>query len=76
MGPLEGCVDAIYVSDLNTRRSTTSYVFCLYGVLVSWRSTLQPITALSTIEAEYIGITEVAKEALWLRRLVAKMGVK
>ena len=31
---------------------------------------------MSTTEAEYIGIIEAVKEALWLRRLVAKMGVK
>ena len=31
---------------------------------------------MSTTEAEYIGITEATKEALWLRRLVAEMGVK
>ena len=76
MGPLEGYVDASYAGDLDTRRSTTGYIFYLYGGPVSWRSILQPITALSTIEAEYIGITEAAKEALWLRRLVAEMRVK
>ena len=31
---------------------------------------------MSTTEAEYIGITKAAKEALWLRRLVTEMGVK
>ena len=76
MGPLEGYVDASYAGDLDTRRSTTSYFFYLYGGPVSWRSTLQPITALSTIEAKYIGITKATKEALWLRRLVAEIGVK
>ena len=73
---MEGFVDASYADDLDTRRSTTGYLFCMYSGPVSWRSTLQPITALSTTEAEYIGITEEAKEALWLRRLVSEMGVK
>ena len=76
MGPLEGYVDASYAGDLDTRRSMTGYVFCLYGGPVSWRSILQPITTLSTTKVEYIGITKATKEALWLRRLVAKMGVK
>ena len=31
---------------------------------------------MSTTEVEYIGITEATKEALWLRRLVAEIGVK
>ena len=76
MGLLKGYVDASYASDLDTRRSMTSYAFCLYGGLIYWRSTLQPITALSTTEAEYIGITKAVKEALWLKRLVAEMGMK
>ena len=32
--------------------------------------------ALFTIEAEYIGITEAAKKALWLRRLIDELGVE
>ena len=76
MDPLEGFVDASYAGDLETRRSTTGHIFCLHDGLVSSRSTLQPITALSTIEVEYIGIIEATKEALWLRRLVAEMEMK
>ncbi|KAG1342735.1 putative Retrovirus-related Pol polyprotein from transposon TNT 1-94 [Cocos nucifera] len=66
LSPLEGFVDANYAGDLNTRRSTTGHLFCIYGGPVSWRSILQPITALSTIEVEYIGITEATKKALYL----------
>ena len=40
-----------------------------------WRSCLQSITALSTTEVEYIGITEAAKEALWLKGLALEMGL-
>ncbi|XP_038974968.1 secreted RxLR effector protein 161-like [Phoenix dactylifera] len=69
-GPLEGFVDANFAGDLDTRRSTTGYVFNIFSGPISWRSTLQPITALSTTEAEYIGITEAVKEALWLKRLI------
>ncbi|XP_038975527.1 secreted RxLR effector protein 161-like [Phoenix dactylifera] len=69
-----GFVDADYGGDMDTRRSTRGYVFCLNGGPVSWRSSLQPITALSTTEAEYIGITEAAKEAPWLKGLALEMG--
>ena len=34
---------------------------------------MQPITALSTIEIEYIGVMEAAKEALWLKNLVLEI---
>ena len=36
---------------------------------------MQPITTLSTTEVEYIGITEAAKEALWLKGLALEMGL-
>ena len=37
---------------------------------------LQPTSALSTTEAEYMTITEASKEATWLRGLVNDMGLK
>ncbi|XP_073105908.1 secreted RxLR effector protein 161-like [Elaeis guineensis] len=76
LSPLEGFVNANYVDNLDTRRSTIGYLFCIFGGSVSWRSTLQPITSLSTMEAEYIDVTEGAKKILWLRRLAAKMVVE
>ncbi|XP_073109154.1 secreted RxLR effector protein 161-like [Elaeis guineensis] len=74
--PLEGFVDANYVSNLNTRRSTTGYVFYMNDGPISWRSIFQPIMALSTTEIEYIEIIEAIKKALWLKRLIIEMRVK
>lgn len=70
---LEGFVDIDYAGYQDMRRSTIGYVLCMDGGSVSWRSTFQPITTLFTIEAEYIGITEAAKEGLWLKRLITEM---
>ena len=58
-----------------TQWSMTDFIFSLFGSLVSWRSCLQPITVFSTIEVEYIGIMEAAKEALWLKGLALEMGL-
>lgn len=63
-GLIGGYIDADFGGDMDTRRSTTGFIFSLYGGPISWRSSLQPITTLSTIEAEYIGLTEAAKEAI------------
>ena len=75
-GQMEGFVDADFGGDVDTRRSITGFIFSMNGGPMSWRSCLQPITALSTTEAEYIGITEVAKKALWLKGLAMEMGCK
>ena len=64
---LQGYVDSDLVGDIDTRWSTTDYVFTVGGAAVSWVSRLQKINALSTIEAEYVAATEAAKEMIWLQ---------
>ena len=59
-----GYVDSDYASNIDDRKSTTSYVFTLLGGPVCWRSTLQSLVAVSTTEAEYMVVAKAAKEAL------------
>lgn len=63
-------MDADWAGDRGTRRSTTGYIFKLFGGAISWRSKLQPTVALSSTEAEYRSTTEAGQEATWLRRLL------
>ena len=74
LGQIEGYVDANFGGDVNIRHLTIGFVSSMNGRPISWRSCLQPITVLSTIEVEYIGVTEVVKEALWLKGLLLEMG--
>jgi len=71
-----GYVDSDYADDLGNRRSTVGYVFTLSRGPVCWKSTIQSIVALSTTEAEYMAVVEVAKEALWLTGLMNELGVQ
>jgi hypothetical protein len=73
-GNLLGYVDAAYGDCHDTRRSTAGYVFLLGGGAVSWKSRRQQTVALSTVEAEYMGATQSAKEAVWERRLLTEIG--
>ena len=73
---LEAYCDADYAGDLDTRRSTTGYVFNLGGGAISWSSRLQPTVAASTTEAEYMAAAYAIKEGLWLRTLLSDLGVK
>eukprot|EP00253_Pinus_taeda_P021683 PITA_21683 len=61
-----GFVDADWAGDLDQRRSTSGYVFNLFGGAVSWMSTKQSVVALSTTEAEYMAATHASKEVVWL----------
>ncbi|GJT67397.1 hypothetical protein Tco_1018877 [Tanacetum coccineum] len=64
-----------YVTDLDARRSLTGYVFTIGNSVVSWKATLQPLVTLSTTKAEYMTLTEVAKEGIWLEGLVEDLGI-
>eukprot|EP00253_Pinus_taeda_P020007 PITA_20007 len=68
-------VDVDWARDLDQRRSTSGYLFNLFGGAVSWMSKKQSIVALSTTEAEYIAATHASKEEVWLQRLCSSMGL-
>lgn len=65
---MTGYCDSDYAGDLDQRRSTSGYVFTSQGGAISWASKLQPSTALSTTEAEFISMVAAMQEALWLKR--------
>ena len=72
---LEAYCDADYAGDIDTRRSTTGYVYILGGGAISWSSRLQPTVAASTTEAEYMAAAYAIKEALWLRTFLSELGL-
>ncbi|XP_047334054.1 secreted RxLR effector protein 161-like [Impatiens glandulifera] len=72
---VSGYSDSDYAGDVDSRRSMTGYVFTLGGSVVSWKATLQPTVTLSTTEAEYMALTEAAKEGIWLKGLVSNLGL-
>lgn len=71
---LYGFCDSDYAGDLQTRKSTSGFIFLLYGAPVSWSSKRQSCVALSTTEAEFIAAAEAAKEAIWLQRFMHELG--
>ena len=70
-----GYTDYDFQSNANLRKSTSGYVFTLGGAVVSWRSIKQSSIVDSTMEAEYVATSEVAKEAIWLGKFLMELGV-
>ena len=62
--------DSDYAGDHDTYRSTSGYVSFVAGGPVSWQSKRQSVVAQSSTEAEYIAMSESAKEATWIRYLL------
>ena len=73
---LQGYVDANFASDIDSRKSTTGFVFTLGGTTISWVSNLQKIVTLSTIETEYVAVTEARKEMIWQHGFLDELGKK
>ena len=50
--------------DVNTAKSRYGFIITFYGVPILWASRLQTLIALSSTEAEYIGLSEAVREVI------------
>ena len=66
--------DSDHAGDLDERKSTSGYVFLLSSGAISWSSKKQPIVSLSSTEAEFIAVASCACQAVWLKRVLGKLG--
>ncbi len=71
-----GYSDSSYGDDEVTRRSTSGFLFMLYGNVITWASKLQPIVTLSTCEAEYVALCFACCEGVWIKNLLDSLGLK
>jgi hypothetical protein len=72
---IHGFVDVDWAGDLDRRRSTSGYVFNLFGGAISWMRKRQSVVALSTTKVEYMAATHARKEAVWLQILCSGIGL-
>jgi hypothetical protein len=56
-------------------KSVTGYMFFFASGPISWRSTAQTIVAQSSTEAEYLALSETAKQTIYLRKLFEPLGI-
>ncbi|KAJ0392242.1 hypothetical protein ATCC90586_011424 [Pythium insidiosum] len=68
--------DANWGSDKDTRRSTSGVLVMLAGEPVVYKSKRQQTVALSSTEAEYMALALATQEVVWLRFLLAEMGLE
>ena len=72
---INGYTDASFQSNKDDFRSQSRYVFCLNRGVVSWRSSKQDTVVDSTIEVEYIAASDAAKEAVWIKKFITRLGI-
>ncbi|GKB61784.1 hypothetical protein Tco_0917970 [Tanacetum coccineum] len=67
--------DVGFETNKDGRKSQSRYVFVLNRRAIDWKSTNQSTIAMSSTKAEYIAASEVAMEAVWMRKFIYRPGV-
>ncbi|MCO5580668.1 hypothetical protein L7F22_034538 [Adiantum nelumboides] len=67
--------DSDWAGCFDTRVSTSGFCFMLGSSCISWLSKKQPTVATSSCEAEYRAVFTATIECVWLKRLMADLGV-
>lgn len=71
---LQGWSGSDYVGDCDDRKNTTWYVFKLGSSPISWSLKKQFIVTLSSTEVEFVAASSCACQAMWLQRILHKLG--
>ena len=72
---LKGYCDSDFAGDTDTRKSVSGFVIYLCGAVIAWRSKGQRSVSLSSTEAEYMAISEVATEILYVAGILKFLGI-
>jgi hypothetical protein len=73
--PCIAYVDASHGTGTPDGKPVTGYVLHVHGGAVSWASHTQPCTSTSSTESEYRAMSECAKEAMWLGKVLTEFNV-
>ena len=65
-----GYSDSNFVGCVDSRKSTSGYIFKLVNGVVSWRSAKQTLNATSTMEVEFVSCFEVNSHSVWLKGFI------
>jgi len=71
---LRGKADSEFCGNKETRISVYGFILYFCGVPISWRSKMGRSVTLSSTEAEYVGVSELAKEILFAKQVLEEMG--
>eukprot|EP00253_Pinus_taeda_P023682 PITA_23682 len=67
---LQGFTDADWAGSPSDRKSTSAGIFNLGSTAVSWYSRKQRSVGLSSVEIEYMAMSQATCEAIWMRKIL------
>jgi hypothetical protein len=68
--------DSDYAGDKDGRKSISGFVIYIQGCLISWKSRSQKSVTLSSTEAEYVAISEMCAEIMFLKQVLEFLKIK
>ena len=68
--------DSDWAADKIQQCSITGYFFKLANSIILWRSHAQKTVALSSMEAEYMAISDCSRQVIWMKTLIKELGIK
>ena len=73
---LKAFSDSDFSGDKERRHSISGYIIYLMDVPIAWRSKSQRNVTLSATEAEYVALSEVCAEIMFIKQIMEFLGVK
>jgi hypothetical protein len=67
--------DSDWAGDKETRRSISGYIIFVMNCPILWRSKQQDSVTLSSTEAEYVALSEAAKEIKFVYQVMVSLGI-
>uniref|UniRef100_A0A2N9GK36 Retrovirus-related Pol polyprotein from transposon TNT 1-94 n=1 Tax=Fagus sylvatica TaxID=28930 RepID=A0A2N9GK36_FAGSY len=70
-----GYSDSDFAGCIDSRKSTSGYIFMMASGAVSWRSAKQTLIATSTMEAEFVSCFEATSHGVWLKSFISGLRI-
>lgn len=67
---MNGYTDNDFIGRIEDTKSTSEYVIHFGIGVVSWESKKQPIVTILLVEVEYVAMTLVTCQAIWMRNFL------
>uniref|UniRef100_A0A2N9FGB3 Retrovirus-related Pol polyprotein from transposon TNT 1-94 n=1 Tax=Fagus sylvatica TaxID=28930 RepID=A0A2N9FGB3_FAGSY len=75
LGRYQSDPDSDFAGCIDSRKSTSGYIFLMASGAVSWRSAKQTLTATSTMEAEFVSCFEATSHGVWLKSFISGLRI-
>lgn len=72
---LVGYVDSDWANDVDDRRSTSGYLFKVFGNTILWSTKKQNLVTISTTEAEFNAACAAVQEGIWLEKVLTDLQI-